>query len=128
MSWQNRYEQYLLHIEWPLRDAPTSIHVFFFFYFFFVSWGNKFVIIEWPPFDAPSSTHGVFTSFSLSRCCCLHFYDAPMVTRPFSSVIGMSPIGGFKNRFFFLFLGPTLAQKFLMLHHPILLKENPCCT
>ena len=33
-----------------------------------------------------------------------------MVTRPFSSVIGMSYIGGFKNRF--LFLGPTLAQKF----------------
>ena len=39
----------------------------------FVSWGNKFVIIEWPPFDAPTSTHGVFTSVSLSRCCCLHF-------------------------------------------------------
>ena len=39
----------------------------------FVSWGNKFVIIEWPPFDAPTSTHGVLTSFSLSRCCCLHF-------------------------------------------------------
>ena len=33
-----------------------------------------------------------------------------MVTRPFSSVIGMLPIGGFKTRF--LFLGPTLAQKF----------------
>ena len=40
------------------------------------------------------------------------YYDVPMVTRPFSSVIGMSPIGGFKNRF--LFLGPTLAQKFLV--------------
>ena len=39
----------------------------------FVSWGNKFVVIECPPFDAPESTHGVFTSFSLSRCCCLHF-------------------------------------------------------
>ena len=39
----------------------------------FVSLGNKFVLIEWPPFDAPKSTHGVFTSFSLSRCCCLHF-------------------------------------------------------
>ena len=37
-----------------------------------VSWGNKFVIIEWPPFDAPTSTHGVFSSFSLSRYCCLH--------------------------------------------------------
>ena len=24
-------------------------------------------------FDAPKSTHGVFTSFSLSRYCCLHF-------------------------------------------------------
>ena len=39
----------------------------------FVSWSNKFVRIEWPPFDAPKSTRGVFTSFSLSRCCCLHF-------------------------------------------------------
>ena len=39
----------------------------------FVSWRNKYAIIEWPPFDAPTSTHGVFTSFSLSRYCCLHF-------------------------------------------------------
>ena len=39
----------------------------------FVSWRNKYAIIEWPLFDAPTSTHGVFTSFSLSRCCCLHF-------------------------------------------------------
>ena len=39
----------------------------------FVSWGNKFVLIEWPPFVAPTSTHGVFTSFSLSRYCFLHF-------------------------------------------------------
>ena len=88
-----------------------------------------------------------------------------MVTQQFSSVIGMLPIGGFKNRF--LFLGPTLGQKFEAplidnpfndgfwakisifffqvnemrdeakldgyflgprLHHPILLKENPCRT
>ena len=39
----------------------------------FVIWRNKYAIIEWPLFDAPTSTHGVFTSFSLSRCCCLHF-------------------------------------------------------
>ena len=39
----------------------------------FVSWRNKYAIIKWPLFDAPTSTHGVFTSFSLSRCCCLHF-------------------------------------------------------
>ena len=39
----------------------------------FVSWWNKYAIIEWPLFDAPKSTHGVFTSFSLSRYCCLHF-------------------------------------------------------
>ena len=39
----------------------------------FVSWRNKYAIIEWPLFDAPTSTHGVFTSFSLSRCYCLHF-------------------------------------------------------
>ena len=25
-------------------------------------------------FDAPTSTNGVFTSFSLSRYCCLHFF------------------------------------------------------
>ena len=40
----------------------------------FVSWRNKYAIIEWPLFDAPTSIHGVFTSFSLSRYCCLHFY------------------------------------------------------
>ena len=39
----------------------------------FVSWRNKYTIIEWPLFDAPTSTHDVFTSFSLSRCDCLHF-------------------------------------------------------
>ena len=39
----------------------------------FVSWRNKYAIIEWPLFDAQTSTHGVFTYFSLSRCCCLHF-------------------------------------------------------
>ena len=39
----------------------------------FVSWRNKYSIIEWPLFDVPTSTHGVFTSFSLSRYCCLHF-------------------------------------------------------
>ena len=41
-------------------------------YFLWVGAIN-FVIFEWPPFDAPTSTHGVFTSFSLSRCCCLLF-------------------------------------------------------
>ena len=104
VSWRNKY----VIIEWPLFDAPTSIHGVLtsfsishycclhfwknkvgsmlaqrFFkgqkssknhkMFLFVSWGNKFVIIEWPPFDVPTSTHGAFTSFSLSRCCCLHF-------------------------------------------------------
>ena len=39
----------------------------------FVSWRNKYAITEWPLFDAPTSTHGVFTSFSFSRNCCLHF-------------------------------------------------------
>ena len=39
----------------------------------FVSWRNKYVIIVWPLFDAPTRTHGVFTSFGLSRYCCLHF-------------------------------------------------------
>ena len=39
----------------------------------FASWRNEYAIIEWPLLDAPTSTHGVFTSFSLSRYCCLHF-------------------------------------------------------
>ena len=39
----------------------------------FLNWGNKFTIIEWPSFNASTSTHGVFISFSLSRCCCLHY-------------------------------------------------------
>ena len=33
----------------------------------FVSWRNKYT------FDALTSTHVVFTSFSVSRYCCLHF-------------------------------------------------------
>ena len=33
-----------------------------------------------------------------------------MVTQPFSSAIGMSPIGGFKNRFFY-FLGQRWLKK-----------------
>ena len=36
----------------------------------FMSWRNKYVVIEWPLFDAPTSTHSVFTSFSLTKCCC----------------------------------------------------------
>ena len=40
----------------------------------FVSWCNKYAIIEWPLFDAPTSIHGVFTSFSISQYCCLHFW------------------------------------------------------
>ena len=42
--------------------------------YFFVSWRNKYAITEWPLFDAPTSSHGVFTSFSLSQHCCLHFW------------------------------------------------------
>ena len=41
-------------------------------YFLWVSAINM-QSLSGPPFDAPTSTHGVFTSFSLSRCCCLHF-------------------------------------------------------
>ena len=33
----------------------------------------NYSIIEWPLFDARTSTHDVFTSFSLSKCCYLHF-------------------------------------------------------
>ena len=44
------------------------------------------------------------------------YYVAPMVTRPFSSVIGMSPIGGFR-----LVSGSNVAASYF-------LKENPCCT
>ena len=40
----------------------------------FVSWRKKYAIIELPLFDGPTSTHGVFTSFSLSQYCCLHFW------------------------------------------------------
>ena len=40
----------------------------------FVSWRNEYAIIEWPLFDAPTSIHGVFTSFSISQYCCLHFW------------------------------------------------------
>ena len=41
----------------------------------FVCWRNEYAINESPLCDEPTSTHGVFTSFSLSRCCCLHLSD-----------------------------------------------------
>ena len=96
MSWRNRYEL----IEWPLRDAPTRIHVFF-FYFFTVAdileislgscWhkdecmGQRSIIYHnvqlcislnnqyaiIHPLDVPTSTHDVFTTLSLSKYCLL---------------------------------------------------------
>ena len=43
-----------------------------------------------------------------------------MVTRPFSSVIGTLPIGGFENSFFFYFLDQRWHKKFWAL-----LIDNP---
>ena len=76
--------------------------------------------------EVPFSVHGLIfiesvrgplgNRFRPPPCFKRVYVDTPMVTRPFSSVIGMSPIGGFKNRFFFFFffffLKPTLAHKF----------------
>ena len=39
----------------------------------FVSWRNQNKTIQWPLFDALTCNHGVFTCFSLSKSCCLHF-------------------------------------------------------
>ena len=37
-------------------------------------WEKPSTRVKWPLFDTPTSTHGVFTSFSLSQYCCLHFW------------------------------------------------------
>ena len=43
--------------------------------FTFLSRRNQYALIEWPLFNVPTSTCGVFTSFSWSKCCCLHFEE-----------------------------------------------------
>ena len=40
---------------------------------FFLSWLDQYAVTEWPLIDTPTSTHGVITSFSLFKCCYLHF-------------------------------------------------------
>ena len=61
----------------------------------FVSWRNKYAIIVWPLFDAPTSIHGVFTSFSVSQYCCLHFWKnkvGSMLAQGFLRVKGQAKI------------------------------------
>ena len=89
--------------ELNLLLAPTKAHQvficicflvvsFFFFFFFFFFYG---CLITRRVLSKLKTARGRFL-LMFKRV----YYDAPMVTRPFSSVIGMSPIGGFKNRFF----------------------------
>ena len=56
--------------------------------------------------DGATSSKQLKTARGASRWCLQRvYYHPPMVTRPFSSVIGMPPIRGFKNRFFLNFFG-----------------------
>ena len=75
----------------------------------FASWRNKYAIIEWPLFDAPTSTHGVFTSFSLSQYCCLHFWKnkvGSMLAQGFLRVKSQAQI----TKCYFLWVGAINMQ------------------
>ena len=83
----------------------------------FVSWRNKYAIIEWPLFDAPTSIHGVFTSFSLSQYCCLHFWKnkvGSMLAQGFLRVKSQAKI----TKCYFLWVGAinlySLSGHYLM--------------
>ena len=85
----------------------------------FVSWRNKYAIIEWPLFDAPTSIHGVFTSFSISQYCCLHFWEnkvGSMLAQGFLRVKGQAKI----TKCYFLWVGAinmqSLSGHYLMRH------------
>ena len=75
----------------------------------FVSWRNKYAIIVWPLFDAPTSIHGVFTSFSISQYCCLHFWKhkvGSMLAQGFLRVKGQAKI----TKCYFLWVGAINMQ------------------
>ena len=75
----------------------------------FVNWRNKYAIIKWPLFDAPTSTYGVFTSFSLSQHCCLHFRQNKvgyMLTQGYLKVKSQAKI----TKCYFLWVGAINMQ------------------
>ena len=77
----------------------------------FVSWRNKYAIIEWPLFDAPTSIHGVFTSFSISQYCCLHFWKikvGSMLAQGFLRVKSQAKI----TKCYFLWVGAIHLYSF----------------
>ena len=83
----------------------------------FVSWRNKYAIIEWPLFDAPTNIHGVFTLFSISQCCCLHFWKnkvGSMLAQRFLRVKSQAKI----TKCYFLWVGAinllSLSARHLM--------------
>ena len=81
----------------------------------FVSWRNKYAIIEWPLFDAPTSIHGVFTSFSISQYCCLHFWKhkvGSMLAQGFLRVKSQAKV----PKCYFLWVGAINLQS-LSGHH-----------
>ena len=58
---------------------------------------------------APTSTHGVFTSFSLSQYCCLHFWKnkfGSMLAQAFLRVKGQAQI----TKCYFLWVDATIMQ------------------
>ena len=86
----------------------------------FVSWRNKYAIIVWPLFDAPTSIHGVFTSFSVSQYCCLHFWKnkvGSMLAQGFLRVEGQAKI----TKCYFLWVG---ARNMLSLSGHYLMRQQ----
>ena len=86
----------------------------------FVSWRNKYAIIVWPLFDAPTSIHGVFTSFSVSQYCWLHFWKnkvGSMLAQGFLRVKGQAKI----TKCYFLWVG---ARNMLSLSGHYLMRQQ----
>ena len=80
-----------------------------------VSWCNKYAITEWPLFDAPTSIHGVFTSFSISQFCCLHFWKnkvGSMLAQGFLRVKSQAKI----IKYYFLWVGAINLQSLSARH------------
>ena len=87
----------------------------------FMSWRNKYAIIEWPLFDALTSTHGVFTCFSLSRYCCLHF-----CRNKFGLILGQGYFTGQRSSIFHkLQLLMTLCDMQLLSGHHLKCHQVP---
>ena len=75
----------------------------------FVRWRHQYSILEWPKFNEPTSTHNVFTLFSLSQYCWLHFWRSKfgsILAQGFLMIKGQVQI----TKCYFLWVGAINVQ------------------